>query len=95
VATVNVRPTGRCRNYGAKVRSMSTPSAETKPNHIPPPRPEWAEARRIVVKIGSALLVDPVSGRLNSLWLHSLGDDVVELAKAGKEVILVSSGAIR
>jgi glutamate 5-kinase len=73
---------------------MSTPPVETNRNHVPPPRPEWANAGRIVVKIGSALLVDAVSGRLNSAWLNSLGDDVVELAKAGKEMILVSSGAI-
>jgi glutamate 5-kinase len=51
-------------------------------------------ARRIVVKIGSALLVDPASGQLRSAWLQSLGDDVADLAKAGKEVIMVSSGAI-
>jgi glutamate 5-kinase len=73
---------------------MSTPSAETKRDHVPPSRPEWANARRIVVKIGSSLLVDPGSGRLNLLWLQSLGDDVAEIAKASKEVILVSSGAI-
>jgi glutamate 5-kinase len=61
---------------------------------VPPPRAEWGNARRIVVKIGSALLVDAPSGRLRSVWLQSLADDVAELAKAGKDVILVSSGAI-
>ena len=54
----------------------------------------WARARRIVVKIGSALLVDRATGRLNSTWLQSLADDVAELTAAGKDVILVSSGAI-
>jgi glutamate 5-kinase len=63
-------------------------------DQLPTPHREWAKARRIVVKIGSALLVDPASGRLNAVWLQSLGDDVAELAQAGKEVILVSSGAI-
>ncbi len=58
------------------------------------PRPEWAAARRIVVKIGSALLVDRATGRLKSTWLNSLADDVAELAGAGKEIVLVSSGAI-
>jgi len=58
------------------------------------PRSEWADANRIVVKIGSALLVDRASGRLRSTWLNSLADDVAELAAAGKEIILVSSGAI-
>ncbi len=57
-------------------------------------RPEWAQARRIVVKIGSALLVDRATGRLRATWLNSLADDVTTLTEAGKEVILVSSGAI-
>jgi glutamate 5-kinase len=57
-------------------------------------RPEWARARRIVVKIGSALLVDRVTGRLHSDWLDSLADDVARLAGEDREIILVSSGAI-
>ncbi|MBN9246637.1 MAG: glutamate 5-kinase [Hyphomicrobium sp.] len=57
-------------------------------------RPEWAEARRIVVKIGSALLTDRTTGRIKFAWLNSLLDDVAELAKAGKEIVLVSSGSI-
>ncbi len=57
-------------------------------------RPEWRDARRIVVKIGSALLVDHASGRLRSAWLNSIADDVQALAAEGREVILVSSGAI-
>lgn len=60
----------------------------------PKPRPEWTNARRIVVKIGSALLVDRTSGRMRSTWLNSLADDVTTLTEAGKEVVLVSSGAI-
>ena len=57
-------------------------------------RPEWAKARRIVVKIGSALLTDRATGQIKTEWLNSLMDDVAELAKAGKQVVLVSSGAI-
>lgn len=57
-------------------------------------RPEWASARRIVVKIGSALLTDRETGRIKSAWLNSLMDDVAQLAKAGKEIVLVSSGSI-
>ncbi len=57
-------------------------------------RPEWTAATRIVVKIGSALLVDRISGRLRATWLNSIADDVAELVAAGKEVVLVSSGAI-
>ncbi len=58
------------------------------------PRPEWAEAKRIVVKIGSALLTDRATGGIKSTWLNSLMDDVAALARDGKEIILVSSGSI-
>ncbi|MEM8575363.1 MAG: glutamate 5-kinase [Pseudomonadota bacterium] len=57
-------------------------------------RSEWTDARRIVVKIGSALLVDNEAGVLRSAWLDALCDDIAALRSAGKEVILVSSGAI-
>ncbi|HXF55805.1 MAG TPA: glutamate 5-kinase [Hyphomicrobiaceae bacterium] len=57
-------------------------------------RSHWTNARRIVVKIGSALLVDRASGRLKSDWLDALADDVADLAREGKELIVVSSGAI-
>jgi len=49
--------------------------------------------RRLVVKVGSSLLVDD-AGQLNRVWLEGLADDVAELAKAGHEVLIVSSGAI-
>ncbi len=57
-------------------------------------RPEWTNARRIVVKIGSALLVDRTTGKLRQDWLDSLADDVARLAGQGKQLILVSSGSI-
>jgi glutamate 5-kinase len=57
-------------------------------------RPEWAKARRIVVKIGSSLLVDHARGQINAAWLESLAADIATLVKAGKQVIVVSSGAI-
>ncbi len=57
-------------------------------------RPEWAAAKRIVVKIGSALLADRTTGQLKSDWLTSLIDDVAALSRAGREIIIVSSGAI-
>jgi glutamate 5-kinase len=52
------------------------------------------QARRIVVKVGSALLVDQDTGRLNRTWLESLVEDLLRLRKRGQQVILVSSGAI-
>ena len=50
--------------------------------------------RRIVVKIGSSLLVDADKGRLKRTWLESLADDVAALGEAGAQVVIVSSGAI-
>src|ERR1700683_3546828 len=52
------------------------------------------QARRIVVKVGSALVVDAESARVNRAWLETLGDDLLRLRKRGQRVILVSSGAI-
>jgi glutamate 5-kinase len=51
-------------------------------------------ARRIVVKVGSALLVDAETGRINRAWLETLIDDLLRLRRRGQRVILVSSGAI-
>ncbi|RKF17022.1 glutamate 5-kinase [Roseovarius spongiae] len=53
-----------------------------------------SDARRIVVKIGSALLVDRQSGELRADWLGSLAQDVAVLRGRGADVILVSSGSI-
>jgi len=53
-----------------------------------------SQARRVVVKIGSALLVDQQSGALNREWLEALCTDIVALREQGKDVILVSSGAV-
>jgi glutamate 5-kinase len=52
------------------------------------------QARRIVVKVGSALLVDAETGRINRAWLESLIEDLLRLRKRNQQVILVSSGAI-
>lgn len=51
-------------------------------------------ARRLVVKIGSALLVDRHSGDLQAVWLESLCADVADLRRRGCDVVLVSSGSI-
>ncbi|KGM32390.1 glutamate 5-kinase [Inquilinus limosus MP06] len=53
-----------------------------------------AQARRIVVKVGSALLVDPRTGLLRRAWLDALADDVARCRARGQEVIIVSSGSI-
>ena len=53
-----------------------------------------AKAKRVVVKVGSALLVDQKTGAIKAAWLSSLVDDIVDLKSKGADVILVSSGAI-
>jgi len=49
--------------------------------------------RRLVVKIGSSLLVEPERG-LRQAWLSSLASDLAEHRAAGTQVIIVTSGAI-
>jgi len=51
-------------------------------------------AKRLVVKIGSALLVDRTSGKLRQDWLEALATDVARIRARGTQVILVSSGSI-
>jgi len=53
-----------------------------------------AKARRIVVKIGSALLVDGKTGAIKASWLASLIDDLADAKIRGADIIVVSSGAI-
>jgi len=52
-------------------------------------------SKRLVVKIGSSILVDEKLGQIRRDWLEALSDDVARLHRAGCEVVLVSSGAIR
>src|SRR5690349_1874961 len=54
----------------------------------------FASARLVVVKVGSALLVDGAKGELRRDWLTSLCDDIAALKKKGVNVVLVSSGSI-
>ena len=56
--------------------------------------PSLTAARRIVVKIGSALIVDPATAAPRTEWLNSVTADIAALAARGAEVIVVSSGAI-
>ena len=53
-----------------------------------------ADSRRMVVKIGSVILVDEETGTIRQDWLDALAADVAARRKAGQEVLLVSSGAI-
>ncbi|MBV9079147.1 MAG: glutamate 5-kinase, partial [Methylobacteriaceae bacterium] len=53
--------------------------------------PSLAQFRRIVVKVGSALLVDRARGRLNQAWLASLVEDIAGLHERGADLLVVSS----
>ena len=50
------------------------------------------QARVIVVKVGSALLVDDATGAINGDWLNGLAADLADLTAAGCSIIVVSSG---
>jgi glutamate 5-kinase len=52
------------------------------------------QARRVVIKVGSALLVEAGSGLLNRIWIETLAADIAGLRAQGREILLVSSGAI-
>ncbi len=56
--------------------------------------PTLARFRRIVIKVGSALLVDRARGRTRHGWLAALAEDIAELHGRGADVLVVSSGAI-
>lgn len=56
--------------------------------------PELKNFHRIVVKVGSSLLVNSERGELYSDWLNALAEDLAERAKAGAQIVVVSSGAI-
>lgn len=55
---------------------------------------ELAKTKRVIVKIGSSLLVDGETGKLRRAWLESVADDLAVLKKRGQDVLIVSSGAI-
>jgi glutamate 5-kinase len=56
--------------------------------------PNLKNFRRIVVKVGSSLLVDSGAGDVRSAWLAALVADVAKLHKEGREILIVSSGSI-
>ncbi len=61
---------------------------------MPAKVPSLADFRRIVVKVGSSLLVDAAAGRVKEAWLASLAADIAKLHKEKRDVLVVSSGAI-
>ena len=57
-------------------------------------RPALNNFRRIVVKVGSSLLVDSAAGRVRADWLASLAEDLAGLHNERRDLMVVSSGAI-
>jgi glutamate 5-kinase len=56
--------------------------------------PSLKDFRRIVVKVGSSLLVDSSAGRVKETWLASPADDIARLHGENRDILVVSSGAI-
>jgi glutamate 5-kinase len=56
--------------------------------------PALTDFRRIVVKVGSSLLVDAAAGRVREEWLASLAQDIAALHRDKRDLLVVSSGAI-
>ncbi len=57
-------------------------------------RPHLKKFRRIVVKVGSSLLIDSEAGEARGAWLSALAADIAKLHGAGRDVLIVSSGSV-
>ncbi|MBT4921985.1 MAG: glutamate 5-kinase [Rickettsiales bacterium] len=55
---------------------------------------DFSKYSRIVIKIGSSILIDPKDYTFRTMWLESLARDISQLVKSGHEIIIVASGAI-
>jgi glutamate 5-kinase len=54
----------------------------------------FEQANKIVIKVGSSFLIDPKTGTVQQSWLDKFVDDIADLAKSGKKVVVVVSGAV-
>jgi glutamate 5-kinase len=69
-------------------------AVETRYCRMSRPIPALSDFRRIIVKVGSSLLVDNIAGRLNREWLASLAHDIAQMHREHRDMLVVSSGAI-
>ena len=53
-----------------------------------------ARARRLVVKVGSSILIDPQTGLADGAWLNAFASDVARVRARGQQIVVVSSGSI-
>src|SRR5271155_126337 len=74
----------------ARIAFTRTPHRSTAPMA----RPSLKNFRRIVVKVGSSLLIDSEAGEVRSAWLAALAADLAKLHGEGRELLIVSSGSI-
>jgi glutamate 5-kinase len=58
------------------------------------PNPKLSQFRRIVVKVGSSLLIDAAAGDVRASWLAALVADIAKLHHDGRDILVVSSGSI-
>ncbi len=54
----------------------------------------FEQANKIVIKIGSSFLVDQKTGEIQQAWIDAMVDDIAELVKNGKKIVIVSSGSV-
>lgn len=52
------------------------------------------KAKRLVLKIGSSLLVNEATGQVKNTWLNALADDILTARERGQQIIIVTSGAV-
>ncbi len=61
---------------------------------VSPAQSALISAKTVVLKIGSALVVDPRLGVADGVWLAELAQDIARLRRRGQTVVVVSSGAV-
>jgi hypothetical protein len=86
-----IAPTPLATVFGFPIRDRTV----TPPGKSPLMIRRLEDYRRIVVKIGSALLVDRATGDIHWPWLESLAQDVVALAKDGREILQIGRASCR
>src|SRR5499426_2829702 len=84
---------GHALNNAAARQWLSAPPVSPNPR-MSRKAPSLVDFRRIVVKVGSSLLVDSDGGRLHDDWLSALAEDIAELQRGKRDLLVVSSGAI-
>ncbi len=80
--------------HAAPTGEPGAPLPQAKMPPVTAATPALADFRRIVIKVGSALLVDSARGKVRLPWLTSLAEDIGALHGRGADVLVVSSGAI-